>query len=98
MEPTTKRVLAPRPAGLWVEVERGFHVGNDHGRYLGSVAVAPDGSITAFGERSDFLGSFESVDEAKSAVLSVSADDSVRTEGATRPRRSVFSRLTVVPR
>lgn len=84
--------------GLWVEVERGFHVGNDHGRYLGSVAVAPDGGITAFGARSEFLGSFDSVDDAKASVLSAGADESRPTRTTVRPLRQIFSRLTEMPR
>lgn len=97
MESMTKRMMTPSPKALWVEVERGFHVGNDHGRYLGSVTVAPDGSITAFGERSDFLGAFDSVDAAKTGVLSANADETVRTDVQARPLQSLLSRLSVMP-
>lgn len=84
--------------GLWVEVEPGFHVGNDHGHYLGSVAVSPEGGISAFGARSEFLGRFDEVADAKAVVVSSRADAPVREQPSSRSWTGIFARSTVVSR
>lgn len=72
---TSARVRgASRPRGLWVEVDPGFHVGNDRRQFLGSITgTAPEG-FRAFGPRSDFIGLFGDLDEAKAAVVAASAE------------------------
>lgn len=57
------------PRGLWVEVDPGFHVGNDRRQYLGSITGMPGEGFSAFGPSSDFLGRFDELDEAKEAVI-----------------------------
>ncbi|WP_157560275.1 hypothetical protein [Microbacterium sp. H83] len=64
---------AARSRGLWVEVEPGFHVGNDRRQFLGSVTGTLAEGFTAFGPQSDFVGRFPSLDEAKAAVAAASA-------------------------
>lgn len=61
--------VAPRPRGLWVEVDPGFHVGNDRRQFLGSITGTPAEGFRAFGARSDFIGRFDDLDEAKAAVI-----------------------------
>lgn len=67
----TRAVATPR--GLWVEVEPGFHVGNDGLQYLGSITVVPGRGFEASGPRSDVIGIFSDLDDAKAAVASASA-------------------------
>lgn len=73
---------AARPRGLWVEVEPGFHVGNDRRQFLGSITGTPREGFMAFGAQSDFLGQFTDLDAAKAAVVSASmiGDDASRVE------------------
>lgn len=66
--PTKRRPGRPE-RGLWVEVEPGFHVGNERGQFLGSVQAGEGGGFTAFDARSEFLGGFEQLDHAKAAVV-----------------------------
>lgn len=66
----TRAVAAPR--GLWVEVEPGFHVGNDGLQYLGSITVVPGRGFEASGPRSDVMGVFSDLDDAKAAVAASS--------------------------
>lgn len=56
------------PRGLWVEVDPGFHVGNDKRQFLGSITRETDG-FSAFGPSSEFVGKFDELDEAKEAVI-----------------------------
>jgi len=65
----TRAVATPR--GLWVEVEPGFHVGNDRRQFLGSIARASDGGFSAFGPRTEFIGRYDLLDEAKAAVIAL---------------------------
>lgn len=58
----------PSRTGLWAEVDPGFYVGNDRGRFLGSVTTASDG-YSAFGATSEFIGRFDALDLAKAAVV-----------------------------
>lgn len=62
---------ASRPRGLWVEVDPGFHVGNDGRQYLGSITGNIVEGFTAFGPTSEAIGRFEQLDEAKVAVVRV---------------------------
>ena len=65
---SSSRVFAgPRP--LWAEVDPGFHVGNDRRQFLGSVKGTAAEGFTAFGPASDFLGRFDDLDAAKTAVV-----------------------------
>ncbi|MCI1019689.1 hypothetical protein HWD99_13745 [Microbacterium sp. C5A9] len=69
---TAKKVGASvAPRGLWVEVDPGFHVGNDRRQYLGSITEIPGEGFDAFGPTSDFIGRFDELDEAKEAVIMV---------------------------
>lgn len=78
---TSARVRgASRPRGLWVEVDPGFHVGNDRRQFLGSITGTPREGFRAFGARSDFIGQFDDLDDAKAAI----ATASVITEEAAR--------------
>jgi len=71
--PRRRPSLIRPPRGLWVEVERGFHVGNERGIFLGSVKAAdPEPGFHAFGATSDHLGHFVALDEAKAAVVAAS--------------------------
>ena len=71
----TRAVAMPR--GLWVEVEPGFHVGNDGLQYLGSVTAVPGRGFEASGPRSDVIGMFSDLDDAKAAVASGSLSSGV---------------------
>lgn len=53
---------------LWVQVDGGLLVGNDGERYLGSIEVGASGEFVAYGPRSELLGRYVSLDEAKSAA------------------------------
>lgn len=64
---------ASRPRGLWVEVEPGFHVGNDRHQFLGSIAGTRAEGFTAFGPQSDRVGRFADLDEAKAAVVAAAS-------------------------
>lgn len=64
---------ASRSGGLWVEVDPGFHVGNDRRQFLGSIAGTPLEGFRAFGPQSDFLGRFDHLDEAKAAVAAAAS-------------------------
>ncbi|WP_311243957.1 hypothetical protein [Microbacterium sp. WCS2018Hpa-23] len=64
---------ASRPRGLWVEVDPGFHVGNDRRQFLGSIAGTPLEGFRAFGPQSDFLGLFDDLDVAKAAVVAAAS-------------------------
>ncbi|GAA1233323.1 hypothetical protein JOF42_000824 [Microbacterium phyllosphaerae] len=71
---TSARVrAASRPRGLWVEVEPGFHVGNDRRQFLGSITGTPLEGFRAFGPQSDFLGQFDDLDVAKAAVATAAS-------------------------
>lgn len=61
-----------RPRGLWVEVDPGFHVGNDRRQFLGSITGTPLEGFRAFGAQSDFIGQFDDLDAAKAAVAAAS--------------------------
>lgn len=63
--------VASAPRGLWVEVDRGFFVGNDRRGFLGSITGTPAEGFSAFGPQSELLGSFRDLDEAKEAVIAV---------------------------
>lgn len=65
---TGRRQAAATPRGLWVEVDPGFHVGNDRRQFLGSIAREGQG-FNAFGPTSEFVGRFDELDEAKEAVI-----------------------------
>nr|WP_201468530.1 hypothetical protein [Microbacterium hydrocarbonoxydans] len=68
-KPTAKRgTAAVAPRGLWVEVDPGFHVGNDRRQFLGSITREGEG-FSAFGPSSEFVGRFDELDEAKEAVI-----------------------------
>jgi len=78
---TSARVRsASRARGLWVEVDPGFHVGNDRRQFLGSITGTPIEGFRAFGAQSDFIGQFDHLDAAKAAVVAASTI----TEGAAR--------------
>ncbi|WP_144876033.1 hypothetical protein [Microbacterium sp. 1.5R] len=66
----SRGVVTPR--GLWVEVEPGFHVGNDGLQYLGSITVVPGRGFEAAGPRSEVIGIFSDLDDAKAAAVSAS--------------------------
>lgn len=67
------RGRASASRGLWVEVEPGFHVGNDRRQFLGSITGTPAKGFTAFGPQSDFVGSFHDLDAAKAAVAAAAS-------------------------
>ncbi len=73
---------ASRPRGLWVEVEPGFHVGNDRRQFLGSITGTPREGFRAFGPQSDFIGQFDGLDAAKAAVAaaSMTVDETAQVE------------------
>ena len=58
-----------RSRGLWVEVDPGFYVGNDGRQFLGSVNGNPAGGFSAFSARSEFIGRFSELDDARDAVI-----------------------------
>lgn len=73
-QPRRRFTLARPPRGLWVEVERGFHVGNERGVFLGSVKAAdPEPGYHAFGATSEHIGWFDELEAAKEAVVAASA-------------------------
>ncbi|MGJ0390305.1 hypothetical protein [Microbacterium sp. CGR1] len=77
---------ASRPRGLWVEVDPGFHVGNDRRQFLGSITGTPREGFRAFGPQSDFLGMFDELDAAKVAVAA--AASSVAAAAEVEPQLS----------
>jgi hypothetical protein len=80
---TSARVRsASRPRGLWVEVDPGFHVGNDRRQFLGSITGTPREGFRAFGAQSDFIGQFDRLDDAKAAIAaaSVITEDAAQVE------------------
>ncbi|SEB35608.1 hypothetical protein [Microbacterium hydrocarbonoxydans] len=76
----TRITAASRARGLWVEVEPGFHVGNDGQQYLGSITGNIVEGFTAFGPTSEVIGRFEQLDEAKAAVALVAGAPAADTE------------------
>lgn len=76
----TRVKAASRPRGLWVEVEPGFHVGNDGRQYLGSITGNIVEGFTAFGPTSEPIGRFEQLDEAKVAVVLVAGTPAADAE------------------
>lgn len=72
---------ASRPRGLWVEVDPGFHVGNDRRQFLGSITGTPLEGFRAFGPQSDFLGAFDELDAAKAAVAAAASSAVVAPQG-----------------
>lgn len=72
---------ASRPRGLWVEVDPGFHVGNDRRQFLGSITGTPLEGFRAFGPQSDFLGEFDELDAAKAAVSAAASSTVVAPKG-----------------
>ncbi|UPL14375.1 hypothetical protein [Microbacterium galbinum] len=69
-KPRRRFTVALPPRGLWVEVERGFHVGNERGVFLGSVKAAdPEPGYHAFGPTSEHIGWFDELEAAKVAVI-----------------------------
>lgn len=71
---------ASRPRGLWVEVDPGFHVGNDRRQFLGSITGTPREGFRAFGPQSDFVGLFADLDVAKAAVAAAASSTVVAPE------------------
>ncbi|MGN7966676.1 hypothetical protein ACTJKK_11415 [Microbacterium sp. 22179] len=69
-KPRRRFTVALPARGLWVEVERGFHVGNERGVFLGSVKAAdPEPGYHAFGPTSEHIGWFDQLEAAKVAVI-----------------------------
>ncbi|MCK2023147.1 hypothetical protein KZC52_09450 [Microbacterium sp. kSW2-24] len=69
-KPRRRFTVTLPPRGLWVEVERGFHVGNERGVFLGSVKAAdPEPGYHAFGPTSEHIGWFDELEGAKVAVI-----------------------------
>lgn len=71
---------------LWACVEAGFHVGSRGGDFLGYVDRQANGEYIAFDARSQWLGSFPTLDEATVAVSRTSlvgADDDSTDAGMT---------------
>lgn len=67
---------ASRARGLWVEVDPGFHVGNDRRQFLGSITGTTLEGFRAFGPQSNFLGLFDDLDVAKAAVAAAASSTS----------------------
>lgn len=53
------------PGALWVKVDPALFVGNDRGRYLGSIEVDEAGAFVAYGADSAFCGRFDALEDAK---------------------------------
>lgn len=75
---------ASRTRGLWVEVDPGFHVGNDRAQFLGSITGTSIDGFTAFGARSEFLGRFADLDAAKAAVAAAVSAPHVEMDALRR--------------
>lgn len=73
-----------RPRGLWVEVDPGFHVGNDRRQFLGSITGSAAEGFRAFGTRSEFLGAFADLETAKIAVAAAAPAPHAETEPLLR--------------
>lgn len=71
---------------LWVRVDGGLLVGNDGGRYLGSIEAGASGEFVAYGPHSELLGRYVSVEEAKAA-----AERHVAAPSPASPRRRARS-------
>lgn len=63
--------LPAASAPTWARVDAGLYVVSRAGEYLGSVDRTTDGSYLAFDGRATPVGRYDSLREAKSAVLSV---------------------------
>lgn len=81
--------------GLWVEVEPGFHVGNDRRQFLGSIARTPDGGFSAFGPRTEFIGRYELLDEAKAAIIALTSSAGAAESDAAPSTAPEAPQLTV---
>ena len=78
---TTRRVrAATRARGLWVEVDPGFHVGNDRSQYLGSINGDAVVGFSAFGPRSEYVGRFDDLEAAKAAVIAAASGAATAVE------------------
>nr|WP_314842063.1 hypothetical protein [uncultured Microbacterium sp.] len=83
--------------GLWAEVDPGFHVGNERGRFLGSVTASAEGGFSAFGERSDFLGHFDCLDDAKAAVIAALVESPIESVSMPVATQGVGPAAEAVP-
>lgn len=89
--PSAKRATV---RATWARVDSGFHVASRDGEFLGYVDQAADGSFLAFDGRSTPVGRYDTLRDAKRAVLSV---DGVRPASPRSARaRKVFERAAVV--
>ena len=64
----------------WVEVQRGLHVANRRGEYVGYIAATSQGTYVAVDDRSNEIGTYDALLEAKAAF----------SAGVSRQRGPVF--------
>lgn len=89
MSLTIPSVSSPR----WARVDAGLYVVSRAGEYLGSVDRSNDGAYLAFDGRATPVGRYDTLREAKSAVLSVPDPETARRE---RHTQRVFQRVAAV--
>lgn len=77
----------------WARVDAGLYVVSRAGEYLGSVDRSHDGAYLAFDGRATPVGRYDTLREAKSAVLSVPDPETARRE---RHTQRVFQRVAAV--
>ncbi len=80
-------------APTWAHVDTGLYVVSRAGEYLGSVDRAKDGSYLAFDGRATPVGRYDTLSEAKRAVLSVPDPAAERRE---RHVQRVFQKAAAV--
>lgn len=77
----------------WAHVDVGLHVVSRAGEYLGCVDRSNDGAYLAFDGRSTPVGRYDTLHEAKNAVLSV---PDVEVERRARHLQRVSQRVAAV--
>lgn len=77
----------------WARVDAGLYVVSRAGEYLGSVDRSNDGAYLAFDGRATPVGRYDTLSEAKRAVLSVPDPEAGRRD---RQAQRVYQRVAAV--
>ena len=81
---TLAPAVRPFVALRWSEVERGFHVGERGGEFVGYIDTNVDGTHVAFDGHASPVGRFRTLAEAKASLLTTDHPVNVRRTRLTR--------------